>query len=74
MIDLSIWQNSEQTQDLLKIIFDEIETAKTELTEFGGIMRSVELEREYCHAVGYISALKFVKQVIEESVDKDELK
>ena len=68
-----MWQFMRETQSLLKEIDAELKLRKDEITEFGGLIRSEQLEREYCVAIGAIQGLSKVKQLIEEmKADDDE--
>lgn len=68
-----MWKYSEETQEVLSDLKEEIEKSKNELVDFGGIMTSPMLEREYCRAVGYIDGLKFIEKLIEKLEErKDE--
>jgi hypothetical protein len=68
--DLGMWKYTDETQYVLKEVDKEIETAKNEILDFGGIMASPYLEREYCRALGYLDGLRYLKKTIEESKDE----
>lgn len=70
-IDVTIWKHTESTQKLLREIDYSISKAKNEILEFGGVMTSPYLEREYCRALGFIDGLKAVKEIIEDMKDED---
>jgi hypothetical protein len=66
-MDLGIWRHTEETQYVLKEVQAEVQTATREILEFGGLMTSPHLEREYCRALGYLDGLKYILTIIEES-------
>jgi hypothetical protein len=69
-MDLTLWKSTEETQYTLKLMKEEVETATREILEFGGLMTSPHLEREYCRALGYLDGLKYVLSIIEDNKDE----
>ena len=51
-MDFELWRFTDETQHVLKEIAKRIESKKAELLDFGGLIRSPELIREYCYALG----------------------
>ncbi len=71
MNDFYIWKQSEESQEVLKELATETERATKEILDFGGLMTSPYLEREYCRALGYLDGLRFLKRFIEEKSKND---
>lgn len=63
------WKQSKETKEVLASILAEIQSAKNDLTR-GTLIRSPELEREYCHSIGYIKGLQFIENLLKEG-DED---
>jgi hypothetical protein len=72
MHDFYIWTQTKETQEVVKELVNEIEKAKNEILDFGGLMTSPHLEREYCRALGYLDGLKFLKRYLEERAKNDD--
>ena len=70
-LDLGFWKYTDETQKVLKDLDKEIETAKAEILDFGGVMSSPYLEREYCRALGYLDGLRYIKTLIEDTKNED---
>jgi hypothetical protein len=68
-MEIGLWKYCDETQFVLKEIDKAIQIKIQEITDFGGLITSPQLEREYCVAIGAIQALKEIKQLIEESND-----
>lgn len=69
-MDLKYWKHTDETKYVMKEMMKELESAKSEILDFGGLIQSPELEREYCRAIGYIDGIRFVLKMIEENKDE----
>lgn len=70
-MELMLWKYTEETQSVLKELNKEIEKSKNEILEFGGLLTSPFLEREYCRALGYLDGLKYLTSIIEDSKENE---
>lgn len=70
-LNFASWKYLGETQELINLIHKDITSIEKGLTRFGGLIRSAELEREYCHGVGQIEALERIKKTIQEMKDED---
>lgn len=61
--DISLWQNMWETQKTLDYIKKELAKTKDECFDFGGLLRSSDIQREYVRAVGYYQGLKYIEQI-----------
>lgn len=63
--NLIYWKNNPETQQVLKIIQEEI-NQKKEIMENGGLLKSEDVAKEYTKCVSYIHGLKFIEKLLKE--------
>ena len=70
--DLMMWKYTEGTHEVRVMIQTAIVQAERAIIDFGGLMGSQTLERDYCRAVGYIDGLKYIDKLLKPEEIKDE--
>lgn len=67
---LILWKHSKETKEILNELRGEIDIAKDDITR-GSLIRSTALEREYCHAIGYLKGLRFLEDLLKDEGDHE---